>query len=51
MIVCMLMYCILMYTDKRNLVITIIRILFSILMQYLVDIKHNNSNQSFDNNY
>jgi len=40
------------YTEKRNLIITTKRILFSILIQYLVSItKHNNSNQPFDNNH
>jgi len=39
-------------TLKKNLVITTKRILFSVLVQCLVNItKHNNSNQSFDNNY
>jgi len=40
------------YTKKRNLIITINRILFNVLVQYLISIiKHNNSNQPFDNNY
>jgi len=36
------------YIEKRNLMITIKRILFGVLVQYLINImKHNNSNQSF----
>jgi len=38
------------YTEKRNLVIITKRILFSVLVQYLVSItKHNHKNQPFDN--